>query len=154
MSRDKSKSATAIDHLRELLEQGRPQDALKFIDHLGRKDREMENARGVCLMRLGKVEEAVSVLRDVAFGGFVCMPADSPALYQVNFATAMLLANQKDAAIPVLDKLKARKCPEAAKVGEAVQRWYKSLNVFRRCCCRMGFYPRRPVTLDFQPGEI
>ena len=154
MSRDKTKSAAVIDHVRELLAQGRPQDALKFIDHLGRKDREMENARGVCLMRLGKAEEAVSVLRDVAFGGNVCMPADTPAVYRLNFATAMLLVNLKGAAMPILSSLGDRDCPEAAKVKDAIRRWFRSLNFFQRCCCRIGFYPRNAVNIDFPPGEV
>ena len=154
MSYDKTKSPPAIDHVRDLLEQGHPQDALKFIEHLGQKNPPTENARGVCLMRLGKVEQAVSVLRDVAFQGYVCMPSDTPVPYQINFAAAALLANLKDAAMPILNKLDAEEHPEVAQLKNAVRQWFQNLNFFQKCCCKVGIYPRKAVKIDFVPGMI
>ncbi|MFZ2148750.1 MAG: hypothetical protein WAV28_16165 [Sedimentisphaerales bacterium] len=150
----KTKSPIAIDHIRELLNQGRPQDALKFIEHLGQKTSVMENARGVCLMRLGKIEEAISVLRDVAFQGHICMPSDTPVLYQINFATAMLLYNRKEGAFPILNELDEKEHQQVAKLKNAINRWVKSLNFVEKCCYHIGLLPNKPVTIDFPPGEI
>jgi len=150
----KTKSPIAIEHIRELLNQGCPQDALKFIEHFGQKTPVMENARGVCLMQLGKVEEAISVLRDVAFQGYICMPSDTPVLYQINFATAMLLSNRKEGAFPILNKLDEWEHPQITKLKDAIRRWVKSLNFIEKCCYYIGLYPNKPVTIDFPPGEV
>ncbi|MFH1615498.1 MAG: hypothetical protein ABIG61_10510 [Planctomycetota bacterium] len=154
MLNDKAKSPAAIDHIRELLNQDRPQDALKFIERLGQKTPVMENARGVCLMRLGKIDQAVSVLRNLAFQGYICMPSDTPVLYQLNFAIAMLLSNYKDGIIPLVDKLDTENYPQAAKLKDAIRQWVKSLNFIEKCCCKIGIYPAKPVKIDFPPGEI
>ena len=150
----RTKSPIAIDHIRKLLNQGRPQDALKFIEHLGQKTPVMENARGVCLMRLGKIEEAISVLREVAFQGYICMPSDTPVLYQINFATAMLLSNCNEGAFSILNELDEKGHPQAAKLKNAIKRWVKSLSFIEKCCYHIGLYPNKPVTIDFLPGEI
>lgn len=154
MLKTKTKSPTAVEHIRELLNQDHPNDALKFIEHLGQKTPLMENARGVCLMRLGKIEEAVSVLRDAAFQGYICMPSDTPVLYQINFATAMLLSKHNDSAFDILNKLDEKIHPEILKLKEAIRRWVKSLNFIEKCCYCIGLYPNKPVTIDFPPGEI
>lgn len=154
MLKVRTKSLTDIEHVRELLNQNRPHDALKFIEHLGQKTPAMENARGVCLMRVGRIEEAIAVLRDVVFREYVCMPSDTPALYQMNFATAMLLCNRKEGAFPILDTLDEKEYPQTAKLKDATRRWYGGLNFFQKCCHRMGLYPNEPVAIDFPPGEI
>jgi hypothetical protein len=154
MLKVKTKSPTAIEHVRELLSRDHPYDALKFIEHLGQKTPVMENARGVCLMRLGKIEEAVSVLRDIAFQGYICIPTDTPALYQINFATAMLLSKQNDSAFDILNKLDEKVHPEASKLKEAIRRWVKVLNFIEKCAYYIGLYPNKRVTIDFPPGEV
>ncbi len=151
---NKQKTPSPIEHIRELLNQNRPADAMKFIDHLGQDTPVMENARGVCLMRLGKIEKAAAILRNALFQGQICIPTNAPVLYRMNFATVMLLSNQKDAAFPILKQIDAKEHPEAAKLKEAVQQWVKSLSFFERCRYHIGFYPKKPVTLDFPPGEV
>ena len=150
----KTKSPTAIERVRELLNKDRPEDALKFIEHLDQKTPVMENARGVCLMRLGKIEEAVSVLRDIAFQGYICIPTDTPVLYQINFATAMLLSKNNDGALDILNKLDEKEHPEISKLKEAIRGWVKGLNFIEKCGYYIGLYPNKRVTIDFAPGEI
>ena len=150
----KTKSPIAIEYIRELLNLGRPNDALKFVEHLGQKTPIMENARGVCLMRLGKTEEAISVLREVVFQGFICMPSDTPVPYQANFATAMLLANHKDGAFSILNKLDEKKYPQIMKLKDAIRQWVKSLNFAEKCYYHIGLYPKKPIMIDFAPGEV
>src|SRR4030042_766058 len=147
----KTKSPMAIEHIRELLNQDRPHDALKFIEQLNQKTPVMENARGVCLIRLGKIEEAISVLRDVTFQGYICMPSDTPVPYKINFAAAMLLANRKEGAFFILNKLDEKEYPQIAKLKDVIRRWVKSLNFIEKCCYYIGMYPNKPVTIDFPP---
>src|SRR3989339_2202845 len=153
MSNNNIKSNSSIDQIRKLLDQGNPHEALKFVDRLGLKTPIIENARGVCLMRLGKTEQAVSLLRDIVFKGYVCIPSDTPALYQLNFAAALLMCNHKDAAIPILNKLDAGECPGAVKVKEAVSKWKENLNIFQKFLCSIGYYPVKKIIFDFPLGE-
>lgn len=148
------KKSTEIEHIRELLNQNQPEEALKYIDHLGQETQLMDNARGVCLMRLGKIEKAAAILRNALFQGGICIPADAPVLYKMNFAVVMLLSNQKDAALPILKQLDTKESSQIAKLNEAVQNWVQSLSFFERCLYRIGFYSKKPMALDFPPGEV
>ena len=150
----KTKLPMPIEYTMELLNNGRTQDALKYVEHLGQKTPVIENARGVCLMRLGKIEEAISVLREVAFQGYICIPSDTPVSYQINFATAMLLANHKEGAFSILNKLDETVYPETALLKGSIRRWFKSLNFIGKCCYHIGLYPNKPVTIDFPPGSF
>ena len=142
-----------LEHVRELLNQNRAEEALGLLRHWGQKTPEVENARAVCLLRLGKLTEATSILRSLVFRSFVCMPDDVPVLFQANFATAMLMANFKDAALPIVDRLGRTENPQIVRVIEAVQQWKKSIGLWGRLRTRFGFYPKKPVPLDFPPGQ-
>ncbi len=143
-----------IDRVRELLEQDRPQEALDLIEHVGQNTPAMKNAQGVCLLRLGRIEDAISVLREIAFQGHICIPSDTPAIYKANFATAMLMANRKDGAIDLINELAAKHTPEAADLKAAIDRWVKSLPLVRRILFKIGIYPSSPMPIDFFPGNL
>lgn len=143
-----------MEQIQELLSRGGPNEALKFIEHLGQRTPILQNARGVCLMRLGRIDEAIAALRDVAFQGHICMPSDTPVQYKINFATAMLLHNSKEGAFPILEGLDAKQYPQTTKLKDAIRRWARSLNFFDKCRYLIGWYPNKPVAIDFPPGEI
>ena len=154
MQNTKPKTPAGIEYIRELLKQNRPLDALKYIDHIGQQTPVINNARGVCLMRVGKINEAISILRELVFQGHICIPSDTPVLYKINFATAMLLSNQKDAAFPILNELDEKEHPEVTKIKDSIRKWVKSLTLSEKCRYHVGFYPKKPLQLDFQPGEV
>ena len=155
MSNTKTKSTVStMEHIRILLDQGRAQEALNLIEHLGQNSPVMENARGVCLLRLGRFEEAILALREITFQGYVCIPRETPAIFQTNFATALLLANHKDAAINIIHRLDEKQHPAIARLKSAIERWKKGLSPLLKMRCAMGFYPACPVLLDFAPGDL
>ncbi len=150
-----AKAPTPLQHIRELLDHDRPNDALDFIIHSGSDSPEMENARGVCLLRLGRFDEAIEVLQEVTFQGLPGIPPHTPALFQVNFAVAMLRANRdKGGALMISDRLKGNEHPEAAKLKAAVRQWKESLGPLGRLRCRLGLYPAKPVPLDEHAGAV
>lgn len=156
MTLEKTKTTPlfAIARICKLLDENRPQEALDLIHRQGEETPEAQNAQAVCLLRLGRVDEAASLLRAVAFRGYMCMPDDAPLRFQLNFATAMLMANFKDAAFTVMDRLESEKDPQAVQLREAVARWKKDLGPIGRLRCRLGFYPKPPVKFDFPPGRV
>ncbi len=148
-------SSAALQHIRELLDHDRPDEALNFITHSGNDSPEMKNARGVCLLRLGRLDEAIAILEDVTYQGLPGIPHDTPALFQANFAVAMLRANRaKDAALIISNRLTGNEHPEVAKLKAAVRQWKKSLSPLGRLRCRLGLYPAKPVPLDEHAGAV
>jgi hypothetical protein len=147
--------SAALQHIRELLDHDRPGEALKFITHSDNGSPEMENARGVCLLRLGKFDEAIAVLQKVTHQGLPTMPDHVPALFQANFAVAMLRANRdKGGALAISGRLQANEHPEVAKLKAAVRQWEESLGPLGRLRCRLGLYPAKPVPLDERAGAV
>ena len=154
MKTENQKKTSPIEHIRELLNQNLPLEALNFIDHLGQKTPLLENARGVCLMRAGKIKEAATILRDNVFQGHICIPSDTPVLYKINFATVMILANHKDAAFSILTRLNKKEHPDITRLKEAVSQWVKTLSFFEKILYKIGSYSNKPILIDFLPGEV
>jgi hypothetical protein len=144
-----------FERIRELLDHDHPGDALNLIARSGNDSPEMKNARGVCLLRLGRLDEAISVLEEVAFRGLAGMSFDAPALFQVNFAIAMLRANRnKGGALQICDRLDGSEHAEAAKLKVAVGEWKRSIGLLGRLGCRLGLYPAKPVPVDDRAGAV
>jgi len=147
-------SGNFIERVKGLLDQGRAQEAMEFVNHLGQETAPIKNARGVCLLRLGRAEAAVSEFREITFRGFMCIPSDTPVVYQTNFATAMLITNQKTGAIEIINGLDGNKHPAVAKVKAAIDKWKEGLNPLQRFLCKIGVYPGKAVPIDFVPGDL
>jgi hypothetical protein len=142
------------DPVRQFLDQGRPQEALNLLKHLGQNSASTKNIQGVCLLRLGKIHEAISILSEITFQGNVCIPPDTPVVFQTNFATAMLMANNKEAAISVVERLDDKQHPAVARIKNAIKTWEKGLNIFQRLLSKAGIYPGKAIPVDFVPGDI
>jgi hypothetical protein len=155
MSSHKYNLATiARDPVRQLLDQGHPQEALNLLKHLGQNTASSKNIQGVCLLRLGKIHEAISILSEITFQGNICIPPDMPVVFRTNFATAMLMANNKEAAISVVEHIDDKQHPAVARVKNAIKTWERSLNLFQRVLCKLGIYPEKAIPVDFVPGDL
>jgi hypothetical protein len=142
------------DPVRQLLDQDRPQEALNLLKHLGQNSASSKNIQSVCLLRLGKIHEAISILSEITFQGNICIPPETPVVFQTNFATAMLMANNKESAISVIERLDDKQHPAVARIRNAIRTWEKGLNLFQRLLCKAGIYPGKAIPVDFVPGDI
>jgi hypothetical protein len=147
-------AAKTRDPVRLLLDQGKPQEALNLLKHLGQNSALTKNIQGVCLLRLGKIHEAISILSEITFQGKVCIPPETPVVFQTNFATAMLMVNNKEAAISVVERLDDKQHPAVARIRNAIKTWEKGLNIFQRLLSKAGIYPQKAIPLDFVPGDV
>jgi len=147
-------SGDIIERVKSLLEQDKVLEALDFVNHLGQETALIKNARGVCLLRLGRGEAAVSEFREITFRGFMCVPSDTPVVYQTNFATAMLMANQKAGAIELINRLDNSQHAAVVKIKSAIDQWKRGLNPLRRFLCKVDVYPNKAVQIDFVPGDL
>lgn len=147
--------SVSIDGVSTLLEQDRPQAALEMVNHSGQDSPSWQNARAVCLMRLGKAEEAIHVLRSIVFpGNSVYPPDDVPALYRANFVTAMLLKHPVGTVLNFTEHLNADEHPYVRQLLAALRHWRKSLTLRERILWAFGYYPSRPFPFDFRPGGL
>ena len=150
-----SKTHTAehgLDKARTLLDAGEPQRALEVLSKLDRAPW-VENARGVCLMRLGHAEKAVPIYRMLLLSGGVTLREDAPETFKANFATALMLSGNIDGGLAVLGELGKSTNPAVARLRQTVAQWRKSLNPARRLLSLLGVSPQKPMVLDYPPGE-
>lgn len=140
---------TRVDaHLRD----GRPGEALALLPVTGSPW--LKNARGVCLLRLGRASQAIDALRDLVLhpSGFG-VRADADPAFQANYATALLLDGNSDGFLGVLGGIGDRTHPAVARLDDAVRRWKAGMTLWQRVASAFGVGGPRPA-LDFPPGEL
>ena len=150
-----SQGTSVLETVRRLLEDGNLDGAMEALHRNGSKAPPLMNARGVCLMRQGKSEQAVACLRDLVFpGGSFTMDLQTPTVFQANYVMALLLSNSPMVAMTVLAQIEDRDHPAVQKVQSAIKQWKKKLSLLSRALLLVGVYPDTPVTLDVPPGEL
>lgn len=149
------KSSTTIERVRELLDNGRAREALALVNQHEDASDVWQNVRGACLLRLGDYERAVQVLRPIVFpGNAICVPEGIPALYQANFATAMLALHRTDGAMAIVEHLGHDGHPYVEQIHQAMRRWKESLTILQKVGLALGWYPKKPVQVDFPLGGL
>lgn len=149
-------NTTAIlQQVRELLDLGHPEAALNVLIEFGQHSPFLDNARGVCLLRMGKPGEALKVFRALVFpGGAFAIPDDTPTVFRVNYVTTFILLNNVIIGIQLLHDIPQQDHPLVRRLVETVHRWKRSLTWWRRLLLPVGLYPNQPLRLDFAPGSI
>jgi len=144
-----------LDQVRALLSRNDPQAAMEVLSpHMRSRSKLIINAYGVCLMRMGRNEEAMELLRELVFqGNSFALSTDVPSVVKTNFATALLLTHNVDGAQSVLNQLDETKDEAVARLKAAIAKWKKSLSLFERLQCLWGT-PEKRVVLDYPPGEV
>lgn len=121
------------------------------------RDAQVLNTLGVCLMRLGKVDQAVDVFRSFVLmpGSVIERPEVSNACKR-NFATALLMKGLPSSALSVLADTHDPDHLMAVRLYAGIIKWEQSLSWFRRLDWKInGCEPAAcNVPLDFEPGEF
>jgi WD40 repeat protein len=111
------------------------------------------NARGVCLLRLGRVEEAIQQFRKLTLSGIRLIP-DVPLEFKTNLATALLLSCNVQGCHSLLDEIQYEQHPSVQRLRMAIQQWKASLGLRDRLRWFWGCTISRSITLDFPVGEL
>ncbi|EMI15929.1 hypothetical protein RMSM_07147 [Rhodopirellula maiorica SM1] len=156
----KQKNATplhpALARVANLLRRRDYQAAAELLRSAGREP-SVRNTLGVCLLRLGHVEEALSVFRQfVLTPGSVTERSDVSNVCKRNFAVALLMKGSPSGALDVINETREPDHPMAIRVREAVKTWERSLSWLRRIDWKLNRIepPRCQVPIDFEPGEF
>lgn len=137
-----------------LLQAGEPQKALDLIERAKTKSPWLTNAMGVCQLRLGNAECAVDLFRRLTLGpGGLIMRVDAPTVFKTNYAAALLASGNVSGCLSALGEIGE----EHSAIGDlqgAIQRWKKSMPLWKRIGWYLGGDPDRPVVLDFPLGHL
>ncbi len=149
----KPTSPTLPERAREMLERGEPLRTLELLDASAQASPEVQNLRGVCLMRCGRHEQAVKLFRRLVFpGDAFAIPHDTPTAWRVNYVTALLLVDNVTIALGLLREIPDRQHEGVRALGAAVRAWRNSLPWWRRVLLHVGAYPERSFQLHSPPG--
>ena len=145
-----------LDRVIRYAENGNYQSAIALLRDT-RHDPQLCNAMGVCLMRVGRVEEAVRILRDLVLQpGCTWMIPNRPIVYKTNFATALLMSGRVSGCVEMLAEINREKHPSVIRLRMTIRRWERGLSFWQRLNWRLSQIDpaNRPVELDFAPGDF
>jgi hypothetical protein len=147
--------ANLLERAKSLLQEQCPEQALGLLDSTRLKSPWLINAKGVCLLRLGKAEQAVELFKGLAgASGVYILKFDAPITFKTNYATALLAANDLKRCLHVLHEIGKEDNPTVTQLRSAIQQWKRSLSLWQKIGWYLGEYPQRPVTLNFLLGEL
>jgi tetratricopeptide (TPR) repeat protein len=153
---DRGVGDAAVDRALRQMAAGQYEKALDLLLAAGKNPRIL-NARGVCLLRLGRFEAAMRALRELVLNpGSTWMRSDLQTVYKTNYATALLLGGHPSGCLDVLREINDEANPTVQRLHAAIERWAASLPFWRRLNWRFGrIEPNNcTVPIDFTPGEL
>jgi hypothetical protein len=136
-----------------LLNSGNPERALQLIDK-DTHDPELLNARGVCLLRLKKIDPAMEAFKEIVFHNSICMLPETPALYKANYLTALIVKGSTQIALDLEKTLDGGNHPYVVALKQAMRNWKRGLPWYRRILGCVNLYPNKPLPLPFEPGAV
>ena len=147
--------AEVLEKVEELLAQGQPGAALARISSSRLSSPWLTNAAGVCQLRLGNAKIAVDTFRNLVLtaGGLV-LRDDVPAVFKINFATALLADGNLSGGLRVLDEIRDEGHPAVREIRDAIRRWKESMTLAQMLWWSIGGQPPRPLVLDFALGRL
>ncbi|MCA9111355.1 MAG: hypothetical protein KDA52_15485 [Planctomycetaceae bacterium] len=152
---EQTQSEILIDKAVRLVDTGQLEQAIKVLASSNLNTHAIRNARGVCLMRLGRVADAVQLYRSlVLMQGCTWMNPELPVIYRTNFATSLLLSGRKTGGLEALLEIREPDHPSVVRLREAFQKWEQNLTWGQWLLWKFGVDPKSPVTLAFAPGDF
>ncbi len=115
------------------------------------------NTLGVCLMRCGRIEEALQIYRVLVLNpGTTVLRSDADDYARLNMATALTLKGTPSGALDLLVELRDKEFAPAARLRETITRWSNSLSFWRRLDWKFNrIDPHHcKVLFDYEPGEF
>ena len=146
-------------YLRRALQQaaeGHYEKALETLK-MAKGTKAVSNARGVCLLRLGRAEDAIRVYRGLVLqSGQNFAKPDVPTEYVLNFATSLFLSGSPSGCLSLICYLDEVQHPSVRRLRDAVRSWVKTLSFWQRVnwwCGEIEPHDCRP-SIDFPAGDF
>lgn len=153
--RNNSRRAQLLDRAIQLAAAGNPGESLQTLSHISEPSPEVINARGVCLMRLGRAAEAVRLFRSLVLTpNCTWMKAELPVIYRTNFSTSLMLAGMPMGARETLAEISEKSHPSVVRLQQAWNHWEQQLGLWQRFCLKLGLAPETPIAITFPAGDF
>jgi hypothetical protein len=138
-----------------LADAGDTECALQLLKSEGKSTNAIVNARCVCLIRLGRGEEARKALRaTVMQPDCTWMKPDVPVIYRTNFCISLLLSGHPNGCQSSLMEMTEREHPSVQRVWQTLDAWKRSLTFWQRVQWAVGLEPETQFVLDFVAGDF
>ena len=148
-------SAALLERVRQLLDRQATGEALEALNTSGLNTRAVQNAKGVCLMRIGRVEGAAKILCELVLPkGAFTIPDDVPAELRANYAATWFLQGDYVAGAAILGQAPDRRHPAVKRLKAALQAWKKTLPWWRRVLLPLGVNPKTSLPAGPEIGEL
>lgn len=150
-----SRSESVVKKVASLADAGQLEQAIHQLASSNLLTGDIRNARGVCLMRMGRVDDAVQLYRSlVLMSGCTWMMPNLPVIYRTNFATALLMSGRRIGCLDCLLEITERDHPSVVRLRKALRDWEHGFDWRQWLCWKIGVEPRVPVALSFPPGDF
>ena len=118
---------------------------------------QVRNARGVCLLRLGRYEKALQLFRSLALeGSGEKVRSDLPTVFLTNLATALLLAGRPSSCLTLLNEIDNESHRAVIALRKEIQQWQAALTFSERLNWWFGRLdpPHCRIAIHFLPGDF
>jgi hypothetical protein len=146
--------AVLLGKVGELLQEGKAKPALDLIRRSRLNSPWIQNAVGVCQLRLHETDAATSLFRGMVVTATLLLRDDVPTVFKANYATALLLGGNIAGGMNVLSELKDSEHPAVGRLKEAVRQWRATLTFWQKVQWYTGGEIICPVSLSFPPGDL
>lgn len=146
--------ASVLAKVKKLLDEQCPEKAMDVITRSRLSSPWISNATGVCAMRLGNAKSAAGVFQGLVGHHGVMLKPDAPLMFKTNFATALLASNNMAGCLSVLHEIGQEDDPTVKRLRTAIEQWKQSLTFWQKLKWYAGDIPKKPIALDFPPGEL
>lgn len=130
------------------------EQALQLLTSTKVNSRWMQNATAVCQIRLGKAQKAVDIYRHLIVSGIEFLP-DTPPVYKINFALALLLAKNYEGFSRTLASVDTKEHAGKSELLFIVKAWRSKFNFMQSILFwTFGVLPRIPIDLGPRAGYL
>jgi len=145
--------AELLAKVQVLLDERQPAKAIELITRSRLISPWVQNAIGVCRMRLGQTQSAVDLFRGMVVSETLNLRDDVPAVCKTNYATALLVNKNLPGCQNVLREL-GEAHPTAHKLKAAIERWKNGMGLWQKIQWYTGTEMTDAVPLDFPAGDL
>ena len=140
----------------DLIERNQPEQALALVTNCSTRDTTpMRNARGVCLLHMGRYEEAFTLFRDLYFpNNAFAVPRDAPTEVRVNYVSSLLMLGNVQVAASLLYNIPDQKHHAVKRLRAAIRAWKRALPWWGRVLLPVGLYPESAPRLGRHIGRF
>ena len=155
LSQNDSSAVSQFQKAIVLADSGSPDQALALLNHSHSRVDLIENARGVCLLRLGNVDGAVHLFRSLVLAsGCTWMKPESPVIQRTNLCTALLISGRVSGCVELLSAIEEQQHPSVVRLRQTLESWRAGLSILQRIQWFFGLDPGVPVSFTGLPGDF